>query len=227
MSASDPPAVVVAPRPPQVGHNFELGKGGGGPPPLATAVLSHLAAGWPALADLRAAASARRGSGRLRNEISALVCDVRVALAAAFLGGLPDSGGASPQLAAEDEQLRAEWPRVSTLMLGRCWWTAGRRSNPIGTCQTISRASFGPLWNLSSGQQRWLGRLTVVEVSAARSLLRGLSGWRSSMAPLSSSRRWRTVFGSTRLLMASAFWDMARIPTMIIPFIQILRCSGL
>jgi hypothetical protein len=35
------------------------------------------------------------------------------------------------------------------------------------------------------------------------------------------------VFGSTRLLMASAFWDMARIPTMIIPFIQILRCSGL
>ena len=104
MSAPVPPAVVVAPRPPRAGNNFELGKGGGGPPPLATAALSHLAAGWPALADLRAAASARRGSGRLRNEISALVCDVRVALAAAFLGGLPDSDGVSSQLAEADAQ---------------------------------------------------------------------------------------------------------------------------
>ena len=102
MSAPSPPAVVVAPRPPQTGHNFELGNGGGGPPPLATAVLSHLAAGWPALADLRAAASARQGSGRLRNEISALVCDVRVALAAAFLGGLPDEGGNTTRRSEED-----------------------------------------------------------------------------------------------------------------------------
>ena len=86
------------------GTILNSGKGGGGPPPLATAALSHLAAGWPALADLRAAASARRGSGRLRNEISALVCDVRVALAAAFLGGLPDSDGVSSQQAAEDAQ---------------------------------------------------------------------------------------------------------------------------
>ena len=104
MSALKLPAVVVVPRPPQARHNFELGKGGGGPPSLATAVPSHLAAGWPAQADLRAAASARRGSGRLRNEISALVCDVRVALAAAFLGGLPDNDGSSSQLAAEDAQ---------------------------------------------------------------------------------------------------------------------------
>ena len=111
-------------------------------------------------------------------------------------------------------------------MHGRCWLTAARRSNPIGTCQTISGASFGQLWSLSSGQQRRLGRPRVDEVLDARFPLRGLSGWRLNMAPLSSSRLWRTVFASTRLLMASVFWDTARIPTMIIPFTQTLRCSG-
>ncbi len=85
------------PEPSQPENNFELRKGGGGPPPLAIAPGC-----WMALADLRAAASARQGPGRLRNEISALVCDVRVALAAVFLGGLPDSDGVWSQQAAED-----------------------------------------------------------------------------------------------------------------------------
>ncbi len=45
-----------------------------------------------------------RGSGRLLNETSELVCDVRIALAAAFLGSLPDNDCASSQRAAEDAQ---------------------------------------------------------------------------------------------------------------------------
>ena len=230
MSASDPPAVVVAPRPPQVGHNFELGKGGGGPPPLATAALSHLAAGWPALADLRAAASARRGSGRLRNEISALVCDVRVALAAAFLGGLPDSDDVSLQQAAEDAQGAAASRSV-----------ASRVYSDARTLLVDCGPALKSHWHLSDDQWRELRTALesvvgpaaaagpaegVDEVLDARFPLRGLSGWRMNMAPLSSSRLWRTVFASTRLLMASVFWDTARIPTMIISFTQTLRCSG-
>ena len=98
MSASpSPPVVVDFSGPHQERRYFEPENGGGGPPTLASAVLSHLAAGWPALEALRAAASARPGSGRLKNEISALASDVQVAMDAAFLGGLSDNLDAGPR----------------------------------------------------------------------------------------------------------------------------------
>jgi hypothetical protein len=229
MSAPSPPAVVVAPRPPQTGHNFELGNGGGGPPPLATAVLSHLAAGWPALADLRAAASARQGSGRLRNEISALVCDVRVALAAAFLGGLPDEGGNTTRRSEEDALDAAASCSV-----------ASRVYSDARTLLVDCGPALRSHWRLSDAQWREL-RVALESVvgpavvltwhvsnlaSAARCPRRDRNGWCSNMVPLSFFPQSRMESGLALPWKASAFLDMAHTLMMIDPFIQTPRFSG-
>ena len=203
MSAPVPPAVVVVPRPPQAGHNFELGKGGGGPPPLATAALSHLAAGWPALADLRAAASARRGSGRLRNEISALVCDVRVALAAAFLGGLPDSDGVSSQQAAEDAQGAAASRSV-----------ASRVYSDARTLLVDCGPALRSHWHLSDDQ--WRELRTALESVVGPSAVAGPDGvGRGLGCPLSSPRPGRMAFEHGSALFLSAVAHGVRFNTAI------------
>ena len=203
MSAPVPPAVVVVPRPPQAGHNFELGKGGGGPPPLATAALSHLAAGWPALADLRAAASARRGSGRLRNEISALVCDVRVALAAAFLGGLPDSDGVSSQQAAEDAQGAAASRSV-----------ASRVYSDARTLLVDCGPALRSHWHFSDDQ--WRELRTALESVVGPSAVAGPDGvGRGLGCPLSSPRPDRMAYEHGSALFLSAVAHGVRFNTAI------------
>ena len=59
---------------------------------------------------------------------------------------------------------RAVWRLVSILMHGRCWWTVALHSDPIGTCQMINGASYGQLWSLSLGRQRWPGLMESAEV---------------------------------------------------------------
>jgi hypothetical protein len=99
-----------------------------------------------------------------------LVCDVRVALAAAFLCGLPAKDDVSPQQAVEDAQgaaasrTDAQCGVSSILMHGRCWWTVALHLDPIGTSQMINGASYGQLWSLSLGRQRWPGLMESAEV---------------------------------------------------------------
>ena len=72
-------------------------------PPLDSWILEYLAAEWPGFRDLRSAASALGQRDRLRNAVSVLVNDVRVAMAGAFLTATrrPSLGAAGP-LSAED-----------------------------------------------------------------------------------------------------------------------------
>ena len=73
------------------------------PPPLRASILSHVAAAWPAFQDLRAAAGAYAHKERLRNAVSILVNELRVALAAAHLCSRRSLiGGGDGPLSEED-----------------------------------------------------------------------------------------------------------------------------
>jgi hypothetical protein len=56
------------------------------PPPLAHAILDHVAADWPDFALIRPAASSLQSKARLPQAISMAVNELRVALASAALG---------------------------------------------------------------------------------------------------------------------------------------------
>ena len=75
------------------------------PPPLSSAILSHISADWPAFADVRASARALSSKTRLTNTLSIAVNEVRVAMAAALLctdrSASPDTA-----LTKEDEAAR-------------------------------------------------------------------------------------------------------------------------
>ena len=58
---------------------------GSGPPPLHTAVLSHIAADWPEFAAIRGAAGTHSHRQRLQQTVSIAINEVRVALASALL----------------------------------------------------------------------------------------------------------------------------------------------
>jgi hypothetical protein len=79
----------------------------GGVPSISRAILSRIASGWPAFADVRAAAIALSHKSRLANALSIAINEVRVALAAALLcTDLPDAA-AEPE-PCEDVESRAE-----------------------------------------------------------------------------------------------------------------------
>jgi hypothetical protein len=73
------------------------------PPPLRASILNHVAAAWPTFYDLRAAAGARAHKERLRNTVSILINELRVALAAAQLCTRRSlAGGGDGPLSEED-----------------------------------------------------------------------------------------------------------------------------
>jgi hypothetical protein len=79
----------------------------GGGPPLSKAILAHIAADWPAFADVRAAARALSQKSRLANTLSIAVNEVRMALAAALLCSDPHATASDPE-PHEDAESRAE-----------------------------------------------------------------------------------------------------------------------
>ena len=83
-------------------------------PPLDSWILEYLAAEWPGFGDLRSAASAPGQRDRLRNAVSILVNDVRVAMAGAFLTATrrPSPGAAGPLSAADTSRIDADVERA-------------------------------------------------------------------------------------------------------------------
>ena len=61
-------------------------------PPLAQALLAHVAADWPEFAELRPAASAWSHKQRLPQAVSIVVNELRVAFASALLCSAPSDG---------------------------------------------------------------------------------------------------------------------------------------
>jgi hypothetical protein len=144
------------------------------------------------LADLRAAAIARRGSGSLRNEISALEYDVRVALAAAFLGGLPVSDSVSSQLAEADAQDAAASRSV-----------ASRVYSDARTLLLDCGPALKSQWYLSDDQWREL-RAALESVIGPAAEVRLIEDIESIGCPLSSPRPERVVFEHGSALFLSA-----------------------
>ena len=73
------------------------------PPPLAHAILDHVAADWPDFALIRPAASSLQSKARLPQAISMAVNELRVALASAALGHGLSAHEANAQRAAQAE----------------------------------------------------------------------------------------------------------------------------
>ena len=81
-------------------------------PPLDSCVLEYLAAEWPGFRDLGPAASALGQRDRLRNAVSILVNDVRVAMADAFLTAALSPEAAQPLSAADAAKIDAAVERA-------------------------------------------------------------------------------------------------------------------
>ena len=77
-------------------------------------ILEYLSAEWLGFRELRSAASALGQRDRLRNAISILVNDVRVAMAGAFLTAArrPSPGAAGPLTAADSARIDADVERA-------------------------------------------------------------------------------------------------------------------
>ena len=88
-------------------------------PPLDSWIVENSAAEWPGFRDLRSAASALGQRDRLRNTVSILVNDVRVAMAGAFLTAerLPSAG----PLSAVEPRLTPTWSVRVTCIAARAF----------------------------------------------------------------------------------------------------------
>ena len=107
-------------------------------------ILEYLSAEWPGFRELRSAASALGQRDRLRNAISILVNDVRVAMAGAFLTAArrPSPGAAGPLTAADSARIDADVERARHLhSCARMLLTDGLR--PLGTAWHFSDVQVG------------------------------------------------------------------------------------
>ena len=111
-------------------------------PALDSWILEYLTAEW--LRDLRSAASAPGQRDRLRNAVSILVNDVRVAMAGAFLTATrrPSPGAAGPLLAADAARIDADVERARHMhSCARMLLTDGLR--PLATTWCFSESQVG------------------------------------------------------------------------------------
>ena len=150
-------------------------------PPLDSWILEYLAAEWPGFGDLRSAASAPGQRDRLRNAVSILVNDVRVAMAGAFLTVTrrPSPGAAGPLSAADTSRIDADAARARHLHnCARMLLSDGLR--PLATAWHFSERQVDLVREQFA---RVVGPLAGVAEGAARPLSVPTSGPRPERRP--------------------------------------------
>ena len=144
-------------------------------------ILEYLSAEWPGFKELRSAASALGQRDRLRNAISILVNDVRVAMAGAFLTAArrPSSGAAGPLTAADSARIDADVERARHMhTCARMLLTDGLR--PLVTAWHFSDAQVGLVREQFS---RVVGSPSAEDAATPRPLPVPVSGPRPEQRP--------------------------------------------